>query len=365
MEQRCAPAWILSAIVCAVLLAVGGCASSSSAPSARADGPVGVAAAEKPVVPLHRAPRARADPHVPRHRRHPRRRAAAGAVRQPGATSRPRSRACAKAGYHGVTMQQVHDAWHRGGKLPRRPVVLSFDDGSEGQVRHALPLLRARGWPGVLNLTWRFLPDIGGASAVRRLVARRLGDRLALAQPPRPHAALRRRAAPRAARSRARASSAPSARGRRTSSPIRRGATTPASSARSAPPATSPRRPSSAGFAHAHRRPVRARAHPGQRGHDGDGSCCAACATCVRSARLRGEALDEHRLAHPAGDAHRLDPVAAVDGVEAVEQRRHDPRAGHAERVAEGDRAAERVELVRGRSRARRGRARSARRTPR
>jgi peptidoglycan/xylan/chitin deacetylase (PgdA/CDA1 family) len=79
----------------------------------------------------------------------------------------------AKAGYHGVTMQQVHDAWRRGGRLPRRPVVLSFDDGSAGQVRHALPLLRAAGWPGVLNLTWRFLPDIGGVSAVRRLVAAR------------------------------------------------------------------------------------------------------------------------------------------------------------------------------------------------
>jgi peptidoglycan/xylan/chitin deacetylase (PgdA/CDA1 family) len=79
-------------------------------------------------------------------------------------------RALKRAGYHGVTLQQVWESWHRGGRLPRRPVVLSFDDGSEGQVRHALPALRELGWPGVLNLAWRFLPDIGGASAVQQLV---------------------------------------------------------------------------------------------------------------------------------------------------------------------------------------------------
>jgi peptidoglycan/xylan/chitin deacetylase (PgdA/CDA1 family) len=79
-------------------------------------------------------------------------------------------RALKQAGYHGVTLQEVWDAWHDGGRLPRRPVVLSFDDGSAGQVRHALPQLRRAGWPGVLNLAWRYLPDIGGESAVRRLV---------------------------------------------------------------------------------------------------------------------------------------------------------------------------------------------------
>jgi peptidoglycan/xylan/chitin deacetylase (PgdA/CDA1 family) len=67
-------------------------------------------------------------------------------------------------------MRQVWDAWHHGARLPRRPVVLSFDDGSDGQVRHALPELRRAGWPGVLNLAWTFLPDIGGEDAVRELV---------------------------------------------------------------------------------------------------------------------------------------------------------------------------------------------------
>src|SRR5207247_5441823 len=36
--------------------------------------------------------------------------------------------------------------------LPRRPIVLSCDDGYREDVSVALPVLRARHWPGVLNL---------------------------------------------------------------------------------------------------------------------------------------------------------------------------------------------------------------------
>ncbi|HVD86357.1 MAG TPA: hypothetical protein VNB59_03025, partial [Solirubrobacterales bacterium] len=32
-------------------------------------------------------------------------------------------------GYQAVTLEQVEDAWYRGGNLPPKPVVLSFDDG--------------------------------------------------------------------------------------------------------------------------------------------------------------------------------------------------------------------------------------------
>jgi peptidoglycan/xylan/chitin deacetylase (PgdA/CDA1 family) len=55
-------------------------------------------------------------------------------------------------GYHGVTLQQVYDAWHKGGELPSKPIVLSFDDGYTSHRSKALPILRAAGWPGVLNL---------------------------------------------------------------------------------------------------------------------------------------------------------------------------------------------------------------------
>jgi peptidoglycan/xylan/chitin deacetylase (PgdA/CDA1 family) len=57
-----------------------------------------------------------------------------------------------RQGYEGVTLEEVEDAWYRGGRLPPRPVVISFDDGYRPQFTFALPQLRRRGWPGVLNL---------------------------------------------------------------------------------------------------------------------------------------------------------------------------------------------------------------------
>jgi peptidoglycan/xylan/chitin deacetylase (PgdA/CDA1 family) len=55
-------------------------------------------------------------------------------------------------GYEAVTLEQVEDAWRRGGTLPPKPVVLSFDDGYRPQFTYALPELRRHGWAGVLNL---------------------------------------------------------------------------------------------------------------------------------------------------------------------------------------------------------------------
>jgi len=79
-------------------------------------------------------------------------------------------RALRRAGYRAVTLQEVWDAWHGDAKLPRRPVVLSFDDGYSSQVAIALPVLRRAGWPGVLNLALDWVDDIGGDGAVRRLI---------------------------------------------------------------------------------------------------------------------------------------------------------------------------------------------------
>jgi peptidoglycan/xylan/chitin deacetylase (PgdA/CDA1 family) len=77
-------------------------------------------------------------------------------------------------GYHGVTLGQVWDAWHAGGVLPSKPVVISFDDGYHGIYVRALPVLRKLRWPGTLNLELRVLdqPEQGGLSRqeVRGLV---------------------------------------------------------------------------------------------------------------------------------------------------------------------------------------------------
>jgi peptidoglycan/xylan/chitin deacetylase (PgdA/CDA1 family) len=58
----------------------------------------------------------------------------------------------ARHGYSAVSLNEVNDAWFKDGKLPEKPVVLSFDDGYRGDYVYARPTLRRLRWPGVLNL---------------------------------------------------------------------------------------------------------------------------------------------------------------------------------------------------------------------
>jgi peptidoglycan/xylan/chitin deacetylase (PgdA/CDA1 family) len=44
----------------------------------------------------------------------------------------------------------VEDAWYHGGRLPRKPIVITFDNGYPPQVRFAPKVLARYGWPGVL-----------------------------------------------------------------------------------------------------------------------------------------------------------------------------------------------------------------------
>jgi peptidoglycan/xylan/chitin deacetylase (PgdA/CDA1 family) len=79
-----------------------------------------------------------------------------------------------RAGYTAVTLEQAWRHWEEGAPLPPKPVVLSFDDGYADQYTAAAKILRARRWPGVLNLQTGRLGTRGGLS--RRQVRRMLRD---------------------------------------------------------------------------------------------------------------------------------------------------------------------------------------------
>lgn len=77
------------------------------------------------------------------------------------------------AGYRAVTLTDVFRAWHDGGPLPPKPVVLTFDDGYTSDSTHAARVLRALRWPGVINLEVKNVGLAGGLSRlqVRRMIA--------------------------------------------------------------------------------------------------------------------------------------------------------------------------------------------------
>jgi peptidoglycan/xylan/chitin deacetylase (PgdA/CDA1 family) len=51
------------------------------------------------------------------------------------------------AGYDAITQLQLFDALERGARLPRRPVLITFDDGYRDVLWNAAPLLRHLGMP--------------------------------------------------------------------------------------------------------------------------------------------------------------------------------------------------------------------------
>jgi peptidoglycan/xylan/chitin deacetylase (PgdA/CDA1 family) len=73
-------------------------------------------------------------------------------------------------GYNVVNLQDLYDYW-RGGPLPRKAVVVSFDDGFDGHYRRARPILARHGWSGTLNLALtHYGPDLS-RHEIRALLA--------------------------------------------------------------------------------------------------------------------------------------------------------------------------------------------------
>jgi peptidoglycan/xylan/chitin deacetylase (PgdA/CDA1 family) len=75
--------------------------------------------------------------------------------------------------YRAVTLDDVHEYWRGRRALPRKPIVLTFDDGYRGHFTIARPLLKARGWPGVLNLE---VAHVVHGDLTPRMVRRLLAD---------------------------------------------------------------------------------------------------------------------------------------------------------------------------------------------
>lgn len=75
-------------------------------------------------------------------------------------------------GYNAVTLDQAYNYWHKGAKLPRNPVVLSFDDGYRSVYENAYPVMRRLDWPGVVNLEIKIMDDVWGLNPemVKKLI---------------------------------------------------------------------------------------------------------------------------------------------------------------------------------------------------
>jgi peptidoglycan/xylan/chitin deacetylase (PgdA/CDA1 family) len=69
-------------------------------------------------------------------------------------------------GYTAVSLNQVYDSWFKEGKLPDKPVVLTFDDGYRGDYVYARPTLRRLHWPGDLNM---LVKNLGGELSDRMI----------------------------------------------------------------------------------------------------------------------------------------------------------------------------------------------------
>lgn len=79
--------------------------------------------------------------------------------------------ALARAGYRGVTLDQVNGAWRGRNTLPKHPIVLTFDNGYRTQYSRALPVLSAHGWVADENLQLSGLPPKQGGLNRAQVIA--------------------------------------------------------------------------------------------------------------------------------------------------------------------------------------------------
>ena len=78
-----------------------------------------------------------------------------------------------KWGYNTITVPQLVDAINYGGKLPARPVIISFDDGDETVYTQAFPILKELVYTGTIYLVVNYIGTDGymNVKQVKELVA--------------------------------------------------------------------------------------------------------------------------------------------------------------------------------------------------
>ena len=68
-------------------------------------------------------------------------------------------------GFTGMTFSDLADAFRTGKALPKRPVVLTFDDGYADFAREAWPILRRYDFPATVFVTTGWIADAGPNAA--------------------------------------------------------------------------------------------------------------------------------------------------------------------------------------------------------
>lgn len=75
-------------------------------------------------------------------------------------------------GYVAVGLDDVLTYYRDGGELPRRPVLITFDDGYRDNLDHAAPVLERHGYPAVLFVPLAYLGDRRPLPHEERLASR-------------------------------------------------------------------------------------------------------------------------------------------------------------------------------------------------
>ncbi len=60
-------------------------------------------------------------------------------------------------GYRTITVEQLAQAIQRGGQLPNKPILLTFDDGSETVYTDAQPIMQNYGFTGTAYIVYNFI----------------------------------------------------------------------------------------------------------------------------------------------------------------------------------------------------------------